>query len=218
MVSGQAKTPRGKLAPLEKTKAVAFQKVIEAMENHLGKSCWQQTGQGQADFTAGHLRAQGGGRPSGRAIKKIWAHQAEMDGATSAKQRGRPPEITQGQRQAIAKTAMGLKKRLMAPTPEKVRISMPRKTINKKTKQPISDKSMQGIFKAHCYDEDENDLWHYRNAVQQDCLTERAPLKIRSRTFSSAGLRFSGFPNTPKNWISNFFPGRFPVVRFPEHP
>ena len=51
MVSGQAKTPRGKLAPLEKTKAVAFQKVIEAMENHLGKSCWQLTGQGQADFT-----------------------------------------------------------------------------------------------------------------------------------------------------------------------
>ena len=52
MVSGQAKkTPRGKLAPLETSKAVAFQKVIEAMENHLGKSCWQLTGQGQADFT-----------------------------------------------------------------------------------------------------------------------------------------------------------------------
>ena len=47
----QAKTPRGKLAPFEKTKAVAFQKVIVAMEKHLGKSCWQLTGQGQADFT-----------------------------------------------------------------------------------------------------------------------------------------------------------------------
>ena len=141
-----------------------------------------------------------------------------MDGATSAKQRGRPPEITQGQRQAIAQTAMGLKKKLMAPTPERVRVSMPRKTINKKTKQAISDKTMQRVFKALYYDEDEDDLWQFRNAPQQDCLTERAPLKIRSRIFSSAGLRFSGFPNTPKNWISNFFLGRFPVVRFPEHP
>ena len=179
-MTGQAKTPRGKLAPLETSKAVAFQKMILAMENHLGKSCWQLTGQGKADFTAGHLRVQGGGRPTERAIQKLWAHHAEKDGTTSAKQRGSPPVITQGQRLAIAKTAMGLKKKLMAPTPERVRISMPRKTINKKTKQPISDKSMQGIFKAHCYDEDKNDLWHYRNAVQQDCLTERDyPARIR---------------------------------------
>ena len=96
----QAKTPRGKLAPFEKTRAVAFQTVIGAMEKHLGKSCWQLTGQGQADFTARHLRAQGGGSPSGRAIRKVWAHKAKVDGTTSAKQRGRPPQITQGQRQA----------------------------------------------------------------------------------------------------------------------
>ena len=39
------------------------------MEERLGKSCWQLTGQGEAEFTAGHLRVQGGGRPFGRAIK-----------------------------------------------------------------------------------------------------------------------------------------------------
>ena len=171
-MTGQAKTPRGKLAPLETSKAVAFQKVISAMENHLGKSCWQLTGQGKADFTAGHLRVQGGGRPTARAIQKLWAHHAEKDGTTSAKQRGAPPVITQGQRLAIAKTAMGLKKKLMAPTPERVRISMPRKTINKKTKQPISDKTMQRVFKALCYDEHKDDPWQFRNAPQQDALTE----------------------------------------------
>ena len=176
----QAKTPCGKLAPFEKTKAVAFQKVIGAMEKHLGKSCWQLTGQGQADFTARHLRALGGSSPSGRAIQMVWA-QHKMDGTTSAKGPGRPPQITQGQKQAIAKKAMGLKKQLLAPTPGRVRISMPRKTINKKTKQPISDKTMQRVFKALCYDEHEDDLWQYRNVPQQDCLTERAPLKIRSR-------------------------------------
>ena len=72
------KTPQGKRALFEKTKAVAFQKTIAAMEKHLGKSCWQLTGQGEADFTAGHLRVQGGGRPSGRAVKSIWAKASSM--------------------------------------------------------------------------------------------------------------------------------------------
>ena len=108
----QAKTPCGKLAPFEKTKAVAFQQVIVSMEKHLGKSCWQLTGQGQADFTARHLRAQGGGSPSGRAIQMVWA-QHKMDGTTSAKGPGRPPQITQGQKQAIANKAMGLKRELL---------------------------------------------------------------------------------------------------------
>ena len=45
------KTAQGKLASFEKTKAVAFQKAIAAMEKHLGKSCWELAGQGQADFT-----------------------------------------------------------------------------------------------------------------------------------------------------------------------
>ena len=90
------KTAKGKLAPLEQTKAVAFQKVIAAMEKRLGKSCWELTGQGGADFTAGHLRVQGGGRPSGRAIKKIWVKAKLLD-QTPANQRGRPPQITQSQ-------------------------------------------------------------------------------------------------------------------------
>ena len=47
------KTPQGKRALFEKTKAVAFQKTTAAMEKHLGKSCWELTGQGEADFTAG---------------------------------------------------------------------------------------------------------------------------------------------------------------------
>ena len=142
------------------------------MEKHLGKSCWELTGQGKADFTAGQLRAQGGGRPSGRAIKTIWAN-AKKDGQwllgqTPANQGGRPPQITQGQKQAIAHKAMGLKKQLLAPTPERVRICMPRKTINKATKKPISDSSMQRVFKTLCYDEREDDPWQYRNAPHHD--------------------------------------------------
>ena len=174
------KTAKGKLAPLEQTKAVAFQKVIAAMEKRLGKSCWELTGQGGADFTAGHLRVQGGGRPSGRAIKKIWVKAKLLD-QTPANQRGRPPQITQSQKQAIANKAMGLKKELFAPTPERVRICLPRKTINKATKKPISDSSMQRVFKTMCYDEHEDDPWQFRNAPQQDCLTqEDFPARVRT--------------------------------------
>ena len=179
------KTAQGKLTVFEQTKAVAFQKAIAAMEKHLGKSCWELTGQGKADFTAGHLRVQGGGQPSGRAIKAIWAKVQQdgewFPGQTPVKQVGRPPQITQDQKQAIAHKAMWLKEELEAPTPQKVRIKMPKKTINKVTKKPISDSSMQRVFKALCYDEREDDPWQYRNAPQQDCLTqEDYPARVRT--------------------------------------
>ena len=67
---------------------------------------------------------------------------------------------------------MELKKDLVAPTPEKVRILMPRKTINKKTAAPISDTKIRTIFKTLCYDENEDDPWHYLPSPQQDCLTD----------------------------------------------
>ena len=89
-----------------------------------------------------------------------------------ANKRGRPPQITQGQKQAIANKAMGLKQELLAPTPERVRICMPRKTINKTTKKPISDSSIQRVFKTWCHDEHEDDPWQYRNAPQQECFMQ----------------------------------------------
>ena len=76
-------------------------------------------------------------------------------------------------KQAIANKPMGLKWGLLAPTPERGRICMPRKTIDKQTKKPISDKTIHRVFKTFCYDEQEGDCWQYRNAPQQDCFTER---------------------------------------------
>ena len=76
---------------------------------------------------------------------------------------------------------MELKKNLIAPTPEKVRILMPRKTINKKTGSPISDTKIREIFSTLCYDETEDDPWQYLNSPQQDCLTElMKPLRVKT--------------------------------------
>ena len=84
-------------------------------------------------------------------------------------------------KQAIANKPMGLKWGLLAPTPERGRICMPRKTIDKQTKKPISDKTIHRVFKTFCYDEQEGDCWQYRNAPQQDCFTERDyPARVKT--------------------------------------
>ena len=58
---------------------------------------------------------------------------------------------------------------------------MPRKTIDKQTKKPISDKTIHRVFKTFCYDEQEGDCWQYRNAPQQDCFTERDyPARVKT--------------------------------------
>ena len=76
---------------------------------------------------------------------------------------------------------MELKKDLVAPTPEKVRILMPRKTINKKTGSPISDTKIRTIFQSLCYDETEDDPWQYLPSPQQDCLTEdMKPVRVKT--------------------------------------
>ena len=169
-------TPQGKLPPWEIAKAIAYEQVLNKMEEHLEKTCWQLTGKGKKDFTAEQLTLVGGGKPTGRAVQLLWTKVKEdgdwYPGKKTDQRSGRPPSISDAQKQAIADKAMELKKDLLAPTPERVRILMPRKTINKKSGAPISDFTIRTIFKTLCYDETEDDPWHYLNSPQQDCLTE----------------------------------------------
>ena len=67
---------------------------------------------------------------------------------------GRPAVITEAQQQAIANKAMELKKDLIAPTPEKIRICLPRLSTNRNTKEPISDWKIREVFKTMCYDDE----------------------------------------------------------------
>ena len=182
-------TPKGKLPPFEVAKAVAFEKILIQMEKHMKKCCYSLLGESRAEFTAKHLKLVGGKSPSSRAVKLQWAKAKTATkkdptwypGKAPQNQGGRPPQITDAQKQAIAETAMQLKRDLIAPTPERVRILLPRKTINKKTKASISDDSIHKIFKTMCYDEKEDDPWHYLPAGQQDCLTAgMRPGRVRS--------------------------------------
>ena len=170
---------QGCLAPSEVAKCVAFKECLDAIEKHTKKTCWELTGLSKRDFTAKQLTKAGGKKGesvTGRAVQKHWT-KARLDKnwfpkLTNKPGAGRPPQITQGQKQAIANKAMELKEEIIAPTPEKIRICLPRQTINKKTQEPISDWTIVNIFKTMCYDETEDDPWQFLPCLQQDCLTD----------------------------------------------
>ena len=164
------KPSKTNLAPQEAAKAIAFKQVLKSFEEHQGKSCWELLGKGRAEFTASQLTRVDGKRPQRRAIEKIWA-KAKAPGVVAVKRRGRPPQISQAQKQAIADKAMELKKDLWAPTPSRVRPCMPRRTMNQKTQAPISKFSICKVVKTKCNDESEDDPWQFPPSPPQDCLT-----------------------------------------------
>ena len=181
-------TPKGKLPPFEVAKAVAFEAVLTQMEKHTGKSCWELLGMGKKEFTAKQLQVVGGGRPTGRAVQKHWTKVKRDDkwvpGKKPDNQGGRPSQITQAQKQAIADKAMALKKEKIATTPEKVRACLPKKTLNKATSEYISDNTIYRVFKTMCYDEKEDDPWHYLPSPQQDCLTgDMLPRRVKTADY-----------------------------------
>ena len=178
---GPDNTPAGKLPPFEVAKVMAFEHVFDAMEKHMGKTTWQILGMRRKDFAAKHVKASGGPgkkpRPvTGRAVQKHWT-KAKQDGNWYPGKRqgnpgGRPPVITEAQMTAIASKAMELKEDLILPTPEKIRVCLPRLTINRSTQEPISDWKIREVFKTMCYDENEDDPWQFLPSLQQDCLTD----------------------------------------------
>ena len=178
-------TPEGQLPPLEVLKAIAFNDVIEAMEKHTGKTCWELLGKSKKQFTADRLKVVGGGKPSARAVQKHWTKKKQdkdwYPGKGKDKATGRPAQISQSQKQAIADKAMELKKKMVIPTPENVRICLPKKTINKATQEPISDNTFWRVYQSMCYDEKEDDPWQYLPSIRQDCLTkDMLPARIKT--------------------------------------
>ena len=178
-------TPEGKLPPFEVAKALAFEAAITQIEKHTRKSCWELMGMGKKKFVATQLKVVGGGHPTTRAVSKQWT-EAKQDGKwfpgkKPSNQGGRPPQIPQAQKQAIADKAMELKRQMVAPTPEKLRVLLPKASINKATKNFISDDTVYKVFKTMCYDETEDDPWHYLPSVAQDCLTdEMKPKRVNT--------------------------------------
>ena len=112
----------------EVAKALVFRQVLDAIEDKSGMTCWQLTGMSKKDFTASQLMKNGGKKGdtvTGRAVQKHWTKAKQNGNWFQTKKpsnkagAGRPPQISQAQKQAIANKAMALKDDIIPPTPDK---------------------------------------------------------------------------------------------------
>ena len=126
----------------------------------------------------------GGGSPSERAVRALVARCQGTDfypGRPRENAGGRPPSATEHQRAEVARVAMDLKRRRLAPSPARVRAVLPRLTLNKETGEPLSDRILRDVFKTRCYDETEDDPWQWLPSASQDYLQEKVkPLRVRT--------------------------------------
>ena len=65
---------------------------------------------------------------------------------------------------------MSDKQTFVRPTPALCRERLKRKTINKRTGNPMSDSTVQRVFKALCFDETEDDPWQWLGSASQEYL------------------------------------------------
>ena len=72
----------------------------------------------------------------------------------------------------MAAAAMRLKRKIVRPTPARVRAKVPRSALNEETGEAASNWTIYNIFKTMCYDEAEDDPWQYLPTVTKDYLPE----------------------------------------------
>ena len=151
MVFDPLGTQHGRLPPWEVAKAVAMDLVITDMEKAKQANCYVLLGAGKVPYIASKLTKVGGGNPSHRAVRAVIANskdKAWSPGKASDDLGGRPPVISDHVKREVARVAMEDKKNLVAPTPQRCRAKLPRKTINKATRKPISNSTVRREFKA----------------------------------------------------------------------
>ena len=105
---------------------------------------------------------------------------------------------------------MDLKRKLIAPTPRKVRARLPEITRNPETNTKMCDKTIRKIFPTLCCDEIEDEPWQHLLCASQDVLPfELLHLRVEAakhfllaasaqswRSFSSIDLCYSLLPRT----------------------
>ena len=179
-----ADTAEGKLSPWEVATAFAFHIVLQQAADTLGVPAHQMLGKPVAVFIAENVVIKGGGHPTDRTIRQVIARCREPSWypgkPTGARHgAGRKPVYTEHQRNEVARVAMDLKRKRIAPTPHRVRARLPEAIRNPETGERMSDWTMHETFRALCYDEDEDDTWQYLPCASQDTLgSELMPKRV----------------------------------------
>ena len=72
----------------------------------------------------------------------------------------------------MARAAMDAKRKLVRPTPARVRAKLPRLSVNPETAAPASNWTIYKIMHTMCYDETEEDPWVYMHSPSKDYLCD----------------------------------------------
>lgn len=176
-------TKDGHLPPWEVAKAYGIHVALRTISEHIGESPSELLGQRVDKFIASQLQLKGGGNPTERAVRetlKKCANTYWYPGKVVQYSGGRPPIFTEFQKQEVARVAMDMKRKLIAPTPRRVRARLPQTARNPETGGAMSVKSIQRIFSTLCYDEVEDDPWIYLKSPAQDILpSEIKPFRVK---------------------------------------
>jgi hypothetical protein len=162
----------------------ALHTVIKTFSEQLDKPASKLLGKPLAEYIAGHVTMQGGGHPEPRQVQRVVARCSQADWypgkrTEARKGAGRPPTFSEHQKNEVARVAMELKRKRLAPTPRRVRARLPNLTINKETQQFMSSRTVQRIYATRCYDETPDDPWQFLACASQDVLANfLKPLRV----------------------------------------
>jgi len=144
-------TPDGELPTWEIAKSFAFHVVLSDVAKHLGMEPNDLVDGRVGSYIASKVLLKGGGHPTERSIQKTIARCKLPDwypGKGRCAGAGRPPTYTEHQKAEVARVAMELKRKRIAPTPRRVRQRLPHSAKNPKTGAPMSDSTTRNIFKT----------------------------------------------------------------------
>ena len=178
-----AATKEGYLPPWEVAKAFAFHTVLQDVAEVQGVQPHDLVGKRVDEYISEKVTLKGGGHPSSRAMRALLKKCESPDwfpGKGPTDVGGRPPVYSEHQKQEVARVAMDLKRKLVAPTPRLVRARLPQLARNPGTGKLMSNKFIRQVFVTRCFDETEDDPWQWLQSPAQDFLTEdMPPMRVR---------------------------------------
>ena len=165
----------GKLPPWEIARAMAYNNVLKDISAHLNRPAHELVGQRVDEYIAERVALKGGGHPTSRAIRKLLRKCSDatwFPGKKPIHAGGQPELYSQHQKEEVARVAMDLKRKRVAPCPRRVRARLPQLARNPDTNAPMSNKTIRGIFKTLCFDTHPCDPWQWLKSPAQDYLPE----------------------------------------------
>ena len=111
-------TKDGELPPFEIAKAVAYNKVLQDITSNLGCPAHELIGQRVDEYIAQRISLKGGGHPTARAVRALVRRCSDpgwFPGKAPKYGGGRPAVYSQHQKQEVARVAMELKRKRVAP-------------------------------------------------------------------------------------------------------